>query len=127
MVSAVPLLILVVGAYNFMVLTGAGVEWDLLRFFLPSGALLALQFGDLLVMVGIILLYLEIWKSLRVDRRPFFDRALSMGLLAIVLIEFLLLDRFGTSTYALILILCLMDVIAGFTVSATKHRVPDLH
>ncbi|HWL68896.1 MAG TPA: hypothetical protein VNS22_10985 [Geminicoccus sp.] len=125
MVSAVPLLILVVGAYNFMALTGAGVEWDLFRLYLPSGALLALQFGDLLVMIGIVLLYLEIWKSLRIDR-PFFDRALSMGLLAIVLLEFLLFDRFGTGTYALILILCLMDVIAGFTVSASRHRIPNL-
>jgi hypothetical protein len=127
MVSAVPLLILVVGAYNFMALTGAGVEWDLLGFYLPSGALLSLQFGDVLVMVGIVLLYLEIWKSTRADQRSIFDHLLSMVLFVVVLVEFLLLERFGTGTYALILILCLVDVTAGFTVSiSTARRDVDL-
>ena len=34
----------------------------------------------------------------------------------------ILFDRFGTGTYALILILCLVDVIAGFTVPAAVRR-----
>jgi hypothetical protein len=122
MVAAVPLLILVVGAYNFMALTGAGVDWELFRFVLPSGALLPFRFGDLLVTVGIILLYLEIWKSTRTDKGSIFDHLLSMILFVIVLIEFLLLESFGTSVYATILCLTFVDVVAGFTVSISSAR-----
>ena len=40
----------------------------------------------------------------------------------IVLIEFLLLESFGTNIYATILCLTFVDVIAGFTVSISSAR-----
>jgi hypothetical protein len=122
MVAAVPLLILVVGAYNFMALTGAGVDWQLFSLALPSGALLPVRFGDLLVTAGIILLYLEIWKSTRTDRGSIIDHLLSMVLFVVVLVEFLLFESFGTTVYAIILCLTFVDVIAGFTVSISSAR-----
>ena len=122
MIAAVPLLILVVGAYNFMALTGVGVDWQLLQIGLPSGALLPFRFGDLLVAAGIVLLYLEIWKSTRSDNSSILDHLLSMVLFVIVLIQFLLLERFGTTVYAIILCLTFVDVVGGFTVSISSAR-----
>lgn len=122
MLAAVPLLVLVVGAYNFLAITGIETQWELARFAMPSGALLTLEFGDLLIMLGIILLFLEIWKSTRTDNSSIFDHLLSMALFVIVLVEFLLLPAFGTATYAIILCLTFVDVIAGFTVSISSAR-----
>jgi hypothetical protein len=122
MLAAVPLLVLVVGAYNFMAITGIDIHWQLASFAMPSGALLTFHLGDLLVMLGIILLYLEIWKSTRIGNSSVLDHLLSMGLFVVVLIEFLLFQRFATTTYAMMLCLTLVDVIAGFTVSISTAR-----
>jgi hypothetical protein len=122
MLAAVPLLVLVVGAYNFMAITGIETQWQLANFVMPSGALLGFHLGDLLVIVGIFLLFLEIWKSTRTDNRSVLDHLLSMGLFVVVLVEFLLFQAFGTTTYVMILCLCFVDVIAGFTVSISSAR-----
>lgn len=122
MIAAVPLLVLVIGAYNFMALTGVGVDWDLFRAILPSGALLPFQFGDLLIVAGVVLLYLEIWKSTRTDSGSILDHLLSMILFVVALVEFLLFERFGTSVFAILLCLTFLDVVAGFTVSISAAR-----
>ena len=122
MMATVPLLILVVGAYNFMALTGAGVDWQLFQIGLPSGVLLPFRFGDVLVMVGIVLLYLEIWKSTRASNSSIVDHLLSLALFVIALVQFLVLQGFGTAVYAIILCLTFVDVIAGFTVSISSAR-----
>jgi len=122
LLAALPLLVIVIGAYNVVALLGAGTAWTLLDLALPSGTILPLTFGDLLVTGGIVLLFLEIWKSTRTGTSSVIDHLLSMLLFVVALIEFLLLPAFGTATFAILMVLSFVDVIAGFAVSISSAR-----
>lgn len=119
----IPLLILVVLAYNAVALTGAAdLAQPMLSAGLVSGVRWSLTIGDLLVALGVLLLYLEIFKATRSSNTSIIDHLLSMVLFVVVLVQFLLLPAFGTSTFFLLLLLCFVDVIAGFTVTISSAR-----
>jgi hypothetical protein len=87
---------------------------------LPSGALWVLATSHLLLLLGLVALYLEILKSTRASQ--IFDHVLSLAAFIISLVAFLLAARLGTSDFLLLLIMQLIDVIAGFSVSLTAAR-----
>lgn len=123
MLRAIPLLIIVVALYF------AGAIFNpelfdnyLLEFTLPSGDQWKISSGTLLVALGLLLLYLEIVKATRTSQGSIIDHGLSTFLFIICLIAFLILPKAGTSTFFLITLMTLLDVIAGFTVSITAAR-----
>lgn len=87
----------------------------------PSGAAWTLTLGDLLILVGISLLFLEIVNASR-SRRAGVDHALSMILFVVVLLEFLFVPACGNDVFLIITALTLLDVIAGFSVSLSTAR-----
>ena len=122
MFTAIPFLAIVVLAYNIIVLlTGPALSSAIVTATLPSGAAWVLSLGDLLILVGISLLFLEIVKATRA-RRAGVDHAMSMVLFVIALLEFLLVPACGTDVFLIIAALTLIDVIAGFTVSLSTAR-----
>jgi O-antigen ligase len=80
-----------------------------------------LTVGELIILAGISLLFLEIIKASR-SRRAGVDHALSMVLFVVALLEFLLVPACGTSGFLIITALALIDVIAGFAVSLSTAR-----
>jgi len=50
------------------------------------------------------------------------NHALSMLVLLVALVQFIVLPQFGTSVFFLIVLLNILDVIAGFTVTITSAR-----
>ncbi|MEI6986176.1 MAG: hypothetical protein WCK65_08610 [Rhodospirillaceae bacterium] len=78
--------------------------------------------GDLLVAAGLVLLYLEILKSVRTSMASLIDHVLSLLLFTACLVLFILLPLAQTGTFFLILIMTLLDVIAGFTVTIAASR-----
>ena len=50
------------------------------------------------------------------------DHMLAMALFIAMLVEFLLVERAGTSTFFLLLIIALVDVLVGFTVSVRSSQ-----
>ena len=122
MFRAVPFLVIVVVAYNVVaLLTGPALGAAMMSATLPSGAAWNLSVGDLLILAGVALLFLEIVKAGR-TRRAGADHALSMVLFVVALLEFLLVAACGTSVFLIITALTLIDVIAGFTVSLSTAR-----
>src|SRR5262245_8540366 len=87
---------------------------------LPSGAAWTLSTGELLLLLGLVALYLEILKSTHTTHM--LDHVLSLAAFVISLIGFLLASRLGSSTFLLLLVMQLIDVIAGFSVSMTAAR-----
>lgn len=77
--------------------------------------------GELIILAGISLLFLEIIKASR-SRRAGVDHALSMVLFVVALLEFLLVPACCTSGFLIITALALIDVIAGFAVSLSTAR-----
>ncbi len=118
-----PLLALVVAAYNVIVfITGPELAAPLLNQTMPSGAVWTLTVGDLLVAIGLVLLYVEILKATRATVASVVDHALSMVVFVVCLLEFVLVPRCATGTFFLLTLVTLFDVISGFTVSISTAR-----
>lgn len=123
MLLSIPLLILAVGLYNVLALTAeASLGVPTLSLTLPSGTSLALSYGDLLVVLGLVLLFVEIFKATRTGTASIIDHLLSVGLFVFCLIELILFPAFGTTTFLFLTLMTLIDVVAGFTVTISTAR-----
>jgi hypothetical protein len=87
-----------------------------------SGQDWVLTWEDLLLAFSIFLLWIEIIKSTRMGMRSIMDHTLAMALFVAMLVEFLLVRQAGTSTFFLLMIIALVDVLAGFIVSIRSSQ-----
>ena len=118
-----PLLIIPIAIYNIMAFL-IPVPWDseLATIRMMSGGSWRIVFSDLLLALALIMLFFETIKATRTSARSIVDHMLSTLVFVGALIEFLLVDRAATSTFALIVLICLIDVIGGYTVSIRTAR-----
>jgi hypothetical protein len=95
-----------------------GVSWTdpVTTVHMMSGQDWVPTWGDILLAFSVFLLWIEIIKSMRIGTRSVMDHILAMALFIVMLVEFLLLPRAGTSTFFLLTIFALFDVLAGFIV-----------
>jgi hypothetical protein len=123
MLGTIPLLALVVIAYNIVVyLTGLAMETVVFTVHLVSGASWQVELGDVLLVFGLAMLFMELVNATKTGSSTIINHALSMLVLLVAVVEFIVLPPFGTSVFFLILVLALLDVIAGFTVTITAAR-----
>ncbi len=123
MVGSLPLLALVIVAYNVIVfLTGTTMETALVPVSLVSGAVWTLTVGDTLLVLGLIVLFVELVNATRTGTQTIVNHALSLLVMLVALVEFIVLPQFGTSVFFLLVLLSVLDVIAGFTVTITSAR-----
>ena len=120
-----PLLLLPLLAYNLVVFTlfgGNPVNWGAGLFSLPmpSGMPWAVGAGDLLLVLGIVCLFVEVLKSTRSAQSSILEHMLSMLVFVLFLVEFLLVGAASSSVFFLLMVMSLIDVVAGFTVSITS-------
>jgi hypothetical protein len=114
-----PLLLIPFAIYNMIAFLTPGVSWTatVTTVHMMSGQDWVLTWEDILIAFAIFLLWIEIIKSTRIGMRSVMDHILAMILFVAMLIEFLLVQRAGTSTFFLLTIIALVDVLAGFIVS----------
>lgn len=132
MFAALPLLALPVFAYNLIALTLAGgfasheasirMTEPLFSIAMGSGAQWPVTLGDLLLLAGLVVLFMEMLKSRTSRRTAIVNHALSMLLFVVCLVEFLLAPAFATSTFFLLSTMVLLDVLAGFIVTIAAAR-----
>jgi hypothetical protein len=122
-ILAFPMLALVVGAYLLMG-SGGGLMVDGDAYFttLSSGAEFGLRNGDLFTLAGLIALFFEILKAARLGAGTIIDHMLSTATFVAALVSFLLVGYCGTSTFFLLMVMTLIDVVAGFSVSIFSAR-----
>ena len=89
---------------------------------MASGVEWVVTFGDVMVMLALLLLFIELLKSTSTGTAAIFNHALSMLVFIICLVEFLLHPAFATSTFFLIMIMSLLDVLAGVIVTIVSAR-----
>lgn len=123
MFRAIPLLAIVVVIWNVLVfVSGTPLDSEFISLPLPSSVSLSMTSAEALIGLGLILLYLEVLKATRTSTASVVDHVLSMALFVIVLLEFILVPALGTGPFALLVLLTLLDVIAGFTITISTAR-----
>jgi hypothetical protein len=78
--------------------------------------------GDMLILISLVLLFVELLKSTSTGTSAIFNHALSMLVFIICLVEFLLHPAFATTPFFLIMIMSLLDVLAGVVVTIVSAR-----
>ena len=131
---AIPLLVFAFIVYNAIVLTlgvgapgtetvaGSGLWGHIFSIRLLSGGLWTFTWGDLILLITLLLLFAEIVKSTFSSTSTLVDHALSMVVFIALLVEFLIVPQAATSVFFLILVAALIDVIAGYTIGIRVAR-----
>lgn len=113
-----PLLIIPITIYAILTyITPVPWESELTSIRMISGGVWKVTLSDLMVALSLICLFFEIFKSTRHGTRAIVDHMLSTVVLICAIVGFLLIDKAATSTFAIIVLICLVDVIAGYVVS----------
>ncbi len=89
---------------------------------MASNVAWTVSFGDVLMLMALILLFIELLKSTSTGTAAIFNHALSMLVFIICLVEFLLHPAFATSVFFIILVMALLDVLAGVVVTIISAR-----
>ncbi len=116
-ISSLPLLVFPLVVYSAF--AAIGVDFGAPRFpvTLPSSGVWQLTFGDILLAVALFLLLTEVLRSMRPGGQSIVDHALAMIVFVVCLIMFLVWAGAATSTFFLLTVMALIDVIAGFAVT----------
>jgi hypothetical protein len=123
-IRAIPLLVLAFVLYNAIVLTLGedALAKQIFQVRLLSGGEWEFTWGDFILLVTLILLFIEIVKSTFTTTSTLIDHALSMIVFMAVGAEFLTVPQAATSVFFLILIATLIDVIGGYTIGIRVAR-----
>jgi hypothetical protein len=121
---AFPLLLIAFAIYNMVAFLLPGTSWAaaVFTFRMPSGAEWAISASDLLIALALLLLFFEVLKAARNTARSIFDHVLSTLIFIGALVEFLLVPQAGTSTFAILLLIALVDVLGGWSVAVRTSR-----
>ena len=124
MFAAIPLLILPVAAYGVYVASLSGGAWtslahrrltqSLFELNTAAGGVWPVSVADLLLAAALVVLFLDLIKTPPTRRISLVNHALSMVLFVACLVALLLAPAFATSTFFLITLMVLLDVLAGF-------------
>lgn len=123
MLAAFPLLAIALLIANIIAFASdTGFSSTLLTWTLPSEGKLVLTAGDSVILSGLILLYFEIFKATRTGSATIIDHALSLLVFVVALVQFLIMPRFAHPAFLALLLMTLIDVVAGFTVTISGAR-----
>ena len=115
-----PLLLIPFAIYNMIAFLTPGVGWTapVATIHLISGQDWTVTPEDIILAFAIVLLGIEVVKATRMGIRGLMDHILSMILFIVMLVEFLLVARAGTSTFFILMVISLVDVLGGFIITA---------
>lgn len=138
--SVFPLLAIPVIIYNLIALMGGAPAPDVagnaaglaplattlaspvLNLTMISGVTWQLSGADALILLSIMLLFMEILKSTSTGTATIMNHAVSMILFIVCLVEFLLHPNFATSAFFIVMVMTLLDVLAGVVVTIVSAR-----
>ena len=122
--SAIPLFAIVLFVYHLVIFWGSSeiLITSLLGIDLVSGARWELTGGDLLLLLGLLLLYFEILKATRTNVASVINHTLSTLVFVVFSIEFVTVTIAGNSIFFLLGLMSLMDAIAGFSITIVAAR-----
>ncbi len=123
MIAHIPLMIVPFILYNLGLsgLIGAqnGDPWtkELLSVPMMSGGVWTMTTGDLLIVISLAILFIEVLKATRTSNASVVDHLLSAFVFVAFLVEFLLVPGAAHSVFFILMVITLVDLLAGFSVS----------
>ncbi len=129
--AVTPLLLLPVAAYNLLVLTlggftspdvNAGLTAALFDTPTASGGRWPVSLADLLLAAALVIMFVELIKPTYDRHAAMINHIASIALFVICLVEMLAIPAFATSTFFLVTLMVLLDVLAGFILGAATRR-----
>ena len=124
-IALVPLFGILLLIYNVLMLTGdanATMARPMFDATLISGAAWSMTVGELLIAAGLFVLFAEMFKATRTGTASILDHALSMLVFVVFVVEFLVAKEAGNSTFLILGLMSLVDVIAGFSITIVAAR-----
>ena len=120
-----PLLLIPFAIYNIIAFLMPSVSFDvtLAKLTLVSGAEWPITLSDVLLTLGILLLLLEVMKSARPGGKYITDHLLSFLVLGATAAEFVMWQKFGTSTFFLLVLMAMVDFFAGVALRGRRAVV----
>ena len=120
-----PLLLIPLAIYNIVALLMPGVPLTdpLVKLTLVSGVEWQVTLSDVLLSLGVLLLLLEIMKGARPGSKYLTDHLLSLIVFAGAAAEFVMLPKFGTSTFFLLTLMAMVDFLGGIALHARRGSV----
>jgi hypothetical protein len=115
----VPFLVYNLVAFAFMGADPAAWTSEALGVTMVSGKRWVLTWGDLMLVLGLVCLFVEVVKSTQTGRNSVIEHMLSTLLLVAFLVEFILVGAAASSVFFLLMMMSAVDVVAGFTISIT--------
>jgi hypothetical protein len=124
---SLPLLALSFILYNVVVMLGGGAEPSQILnstlFTIPLiNGKLPMTWGDIIILVTMILLFVELIKSTFTSTSAMIDHGLSMLVFIVCLVEFLIAKQAASSVFFFVMIATLIDVVAGFMIGMRASR-----
>ena len=119
---AFPLLLIPFALYNMIVfLLNAPLTDAALLIPLAADRQLPVTTGDLLIGLGMLLLYVEVLKAARLASKAIMDHALSLVLFLAMVAELALVPHAASSVLLLLTVLSFVDLITGISLPGPKQ------
>jgi len=121
--AVIPLMLIPFILYNldmFGLFGGGGtasLQKEVFRDHMVSGADWTMSLGDVFIVISLVILFMEIFKATRRSSVALLDHLFSLVLFVVFLVEFLLVKGAATQIFFILMLISLVDVVAGFTVS----------
>jgi hypothetical protein len=126
-----PLLLGPLLIYNMIVLTGIAGPRESVETWLAasvftidtfSGDQWHVSTGDILIFVGLVFLFVELVKATATDSMTLLNHGFSALTFILYLVQFLTMRGFSNSVIFALMIMSLIDVVGGYTITAVAAR-----
>jgi len=120
-----PLLLIPLAIYNMIAFLTPGVSWTGPVYSIPvplkSGLAWSPTAGDALIVFALLLLMFEFIKATR-QGKSLVEHFLALLLAGGATVEFVMVPEAGNSTFFLLVVICFVDLFAGFAASLRRAR-----
>jgi len=119
MLRAFPFTIVTFVIYNAVIIFSDASVWAdvLFEMELFSGVEWAFTWGDLMVIGGLVILLAEVLRATTIEKKAITNHIVSVVVLLIYVVEFVVVGEAGTSTFFILTVIALIDVLAGVVVT----------
>ena len=123
--SFFPLFGFFLGGYHALYVVGIFPKYLNLQLFsvnLPSGQLWEPTVAVIVILLGLVALFIELFKSTRTSSVSIIDHILSTFVLVGFMVSWLIFEWAGNSVFLILTVMAFLDVIAGFTITIASAR-----